>query len=74
MGVDLGIITLATSSDDEIFRGQAVEHTRQRMSTLRARLQSAGTKSAKRHLFLHSTTLVFLSFANKVLKDRGILG
>ena len=50
LGVDLGIVNLATDSTGESFSGQAVEHTRKRMSTLRARLQSRGTKSAKRHL------------------------
>jgi putative transposase len=50
IGVDLGIINLATSSDGETFTGQAVEHARQRYSSLRQRLQKRGTKSAKRHL------------------------
>lgn len=50
IGVDLGIINLATSSDGETFSGEAVEKTRQRYSALRQRLQKRGTKSAKRHL------------------------
>ncbi len=50
LGVDLGIINLATASDGETFSGQAIEHTRIRMLSLRTRLQKVGTKSAKRHL------------------------
>jgi IS605 OrfB family transposase len=50
LGVDLGIVNLATTSDGEVMSGQAVETVRQRYSTLRAGLQSCGTKSARRHL------------------------
>lgn len=50
LGVDLGIVNLATDSDGETFSGAAVEHTRQRLLKLRAALQKRGTKSAKRHL------------------------
>ncbi len=50
LGVDLGIVNLATDSDGDTFSGAAVEHTRQRMLKLRAALQKKGTKSAKRHL------------------------
>ncbi len=50
LGFDLGIINLATASDGETFSGQAVEKTRQRIHSLRQRLQKRGTKSAKRHL------------------------
>jgi putative transposase len=50
LGVDLGIVNLATDSTGETFSGQAVEHNRQRMHSLRQRLQRRGTKSAKRHL------------------------
>jgi putative transposase len=50
LGVDLGIVNLATDSDGETFSGQAVEQTRQRLLKLRAALQKRGTKSAKRHL------------------------
>lgn len=50
LGVDLGIVNLATDSDGETFGGQAVEKTRTRMHSLRQRLQKCGTKSAKRHL------------------------
>ncbi len=50
LGVDLGVINLATDSEGEVFTGEAIEKNRQRMSTLRTRLQKRGTKSAKRHL------------------------
>ncbi|CAA9254686.1 MAG: Putative transposase or IS (ACLAME 318) [uncultured Cytophagales bacterium] len=50
LGVDLGIVKLATDSSGESFSGEAVENTRKRYGKLRAALQSCGTKSAKRHL------------------------
>src|SRR5215469_8221286 len=50
LGVDLGIVNLATDSDGEAFSGAAIEHARQRMGTLKAALQTRCTKSAKRHL------------------------
>jgi len=50
LGGDLGIVNLATDSDGETFSGAAIERTRQRMGTLKAALQTRGTKSANRHL------------------------
>ena len=50
LGVDLGIVNLATDSTGESFSGQAVEANRKRHHALRQRLQKRGTKSAKRHL------------------------
>jgi IS605 OrfB family transposase len=50
LGVDLGIVNLATDSEGETFSGEAVEKTRKRYHALRQRLQKRGTKSAKRHL------------------------
>src|SRR5712692_5612167 len=50
LGVDLGIINLATDSTGESFSGQAVEANRKRHQALRQRLQKRGTKDAKRHL------------------------
>lgn len=50
LGVDLGIVNLATDSTGETFSGEAVEKNRQRLHSLRQRLQKRGTKSAKRHL------------------------
>jgi IS605 OrfB family transposase len=50
LGVDLGIVNLATDSTGETFSGEAVERNRKRHAALRQRLQKRGTKSAKRHL------------------------
>lgn len=50
LGVDLGILNLATDSEGETFSGHAVEKTRTRLHSLKQRLQKRGTKSAKRHL------------------------
>jgi len=50
LGVDLGIINLATDSEGESFSGELVEQNRKRHHALRQRLQKRGTKSAKRHL------------------------
>jgi putative transposase len=50
LGIDLGIVNLATDSEGETFSGEVVEHNRQRHHALRQRLQKRGTKSAKRHL------------------------
>src|SRR6266699_1616533 len=50
LGVDLGIINLATDSEGETFSGKLVEQNRKRHHALRQRLQKRGTKSAKRHL------------------------
>ena len=50
LGVDFGIENLATDSDGNRYSGAEVEATRQRYATLRAALQSKGTKSAKRNL------------------------
>lgn len=50
LGVDLGIVNLATDSDGQVFSGKQVDDTRERYAALRNGLQSTGTKSAKRHL------------------------
>lgn len=50
LGVDLGIVNLATDSDGQVFSGKQVDNTRERYATHRNGLQSTGTKSAKRHL------------------------
>jgi putative transposase len=50
LGVDLGIINLATDSEGETFSGEAVEQNRKRHQALRQRLQKHGTQSAKKHL------------------------
>lgn len=50
IGVDLGVVRLAVDSDGEVYSGDSVESCRQSFSTLRAGLQSCGSRSAKRHL------------------------
>jgi putative transposase len=50
LGVDLGMVNLATDSDGKSHSGEAVEKSRARYERIRRKLQKAGTKSAKRHL------------------------
>ena len=50
LGVDLGIVTLATDSDGESFSGQQIERRRQWYQARRQALQTIATKSAKRRL------------------------
>jgi IS605 OrfB family transposase len=50
LGVDLGIVHLAVDSDGEFYSGEQVDKVRERLDNLKAKLQSRGTKSAKRHL------------------------
>ncbi len=50
LGVDLGIVNLATDSEGQTFSGEAIRKARQRYHTRRQILQKVGTKSAKRRL------------------------
>jgi putative transposase len=50
LGVDLGIRNLAVDSDGQFHSGEHTLALRSRVAKLRTGLQSAGTKSAKRHL------------------------
>lgn len=50
IGVDLGIVQIASDSDGESFSGESVENARCRYHTLRKDLQSCGSRSARRHL------------------------
>ena len=50
LGVDLGIVNIATDSDGDSYSGGQVNGLRKRHAKLRKRLQSKGTKSAKRLL------------------------
>ncbi len=50
LGVDLGVVNLATTSDGDIHTSGALERNRQRHQKLRSDLQACGTLSAKRHL------------------------
>ncbi len=50
LGVDLGIVNIATTSDGQSFSGDKADKVRTRYTRLKSALQSRGTKSAKRHL------------------------
>jgi IS605 OrfB family transposase len=50
LGVDLGIVNLATDSDGEAHTGEHVDRKRQWYARRRAALQAVATKSAKRRL------------------------
>jgi len=50
LGVDFGIVQIATTSDGKKYSGNQIEEVRQWYSDRRAKLQSVGTKSAKRRL------------------------
>jgi IS605 OrfB family transposase len=50
LGVDLGIVNLATDSDGNTYTGEAVEEVRRRRHESRRSYQKTGTKSARRGL------------------------
>lgn len=50
LGVDVGIVNIATTSDGDNFSGTHLNNLRARANRLRRRLQKKGTKSAKRLL------------------------
>lgn len=50
LGVDLGIVEIATDSDGHSYSGEPVKSVRRRVKRIRRLLQAKGTKSAKRHL------------------------
>lgn len=50
LGIDLGIANIAVDSLGEVFSGKMLNSIRRRHARLRAKLQSKGTKSAKRLL------------------------
>lgn len=50
LGIDLGIVNLATTSDGEIMAGRELNRIRLRERGLRAKLQKKNTPSAKRRL------------------------
>jgi IS605 OrfB family transposase len=50
IGVDFGIVNLATTSDGEFFSGEMVDTVRKKMTKIKKALQKRGSKSAKRHL------------------------
>jgi len=50
LGIDLGIVNIVADSDGTVYSGAKVNAIRKRHAKLRAKLQSKGTKSAKRLL------------------------
>ncbi|WP_406339963.1 RNA-guided endonuclease InsQ/TnpB family protein [Streptomyces sp. NBC_00649] len=50
LGIDLGIVNIATTSDGEIMAGRELSRSRLRERTLRTKLQKKNTPSAKRRL------------------------
>jgi len=50
LGVDKGIVAIATTSDGVTFSGSRIDAVRERTATLRQALQKKGSKAAKRHL------------------------
>lgn len=50
LGIDMGIVNIATDSDGNTFSGKQIDIVREKTTTLKAKLQSRGSRSAKRHL------------------------
>ncbi len=50
LGVDMGIVNLAVTSDGEVFSGDKCTKSRQKYTTLKKRLQPVKTWNAKKHL------------------------
>lgn len=50
LGIDLGIVNIAVTSDGDIYTSETIERNRVRQQRLRRDLQRKGTRSAKRHL------------------------
>lgn len=50
LGVDMGIVNIASTSEGNSFSGKQVDIVREKATAIKAKLQSCGSKSAKRHL------------------------
>jgi IS605 OrfB family transposase len=71
LGVDLGIVNLASDSDGENFSGDMVERNRRKYEHRRRNLQRKGTKSAKRKLKkLSGRQARFQTYVNHVISKR----
>ncbi len=74
LGVDLGIVNIATDSDGQTFTGAAIEANRQWYQKRRSALQSVGTKSAKRRLKnLSGKQKLFQRHSNHVISKSIVL-
>lgn len=71
IGVDLGVVKIATTSDGEIFSSAATEKVRKRYGRLKGVLQKVGTKSAKRKLRqISGRERRFKTHANHIISKR----
>lgn len=50
IGIDLGIVNLATTSEGQVFSGEKCKKSRQKYQKIKSTLQSVGTWNAKKHL------------------------
>jgi IS605 OrfB family transposase len=50
IGVDKGIVNIATTSDGDTFSGSRIDSARERTTKIKQALQKRGSRSAKRHL------------------------
>lgn len=50
LGVDMGIVNIAVDSENTVYSGEHFNQHRNRLNSLKSRLQKRGTKSAKCHL------------------------
>jgi IS605 OrfB family transposase len=74
LGVDFGIVSLATDSDGEVFTGANVDETRRRYAHRRRNLQRKGTRSSKRKLKqLSGNQSRFQRDTNHVISKRLVL-
>ena len=50
LGIDRGIVNIATDSEGQVFQGSALEAKRQQYKAINIALQRRGTKSSRKHL------------------------
>lgn len=55
LGVDRGIVNIATLSDGTVYSGKHALQVKQRYQAIRSKLQSKGSRSARRHLRIISS-------------------
>jgi len=71
LGVDMGVVNLATDSDGTLYAGDRLNDNRRKHRVLRSKLQAKGTKSAKRKLRkLSGKEARFAKDVNHVLSRR----
>lgn len=73
LGVDLGIVNIATTSDGHRAAGRRLNRHRRRLAALRRKLQAKGTKSARRTLKrIRRREARFATDTNHVLSTRHV--